>query len=125
MDTDLKNFIETNRATGKSRKLDRFAEQITTLKDLGFSDSDVLRFLSEKKGVVVSQRTLTRFINRNKTMPKEHLSRKPAAESRRLPKSEAVRSISVQPEASESETVAGTKPFNWEEAKKEDWHDLI
>ena len=50
MDTDLKNFIETNRATGKSRKLDRFAEQITTLKDLGFSDSDVLRFLSEKKG---------------------------------------------------------------------------
>lgn len=49
MDTDLKNFIETNRATGKSRKLDRFAEQITTLKDLGFSDSDVLRFLSEKK----------------------------------------------------------------------------
>ncbi|WP_314309642.1 hypothetical protein [Kingella denitrificans] len=85
MDTDLKNFIETNRATGKSRKLDRFAEQITTLKDLGFSDSDVLRFLSEKKGVVVSQRTLTRFINRNKTMPKEHPVGKPAAESRRLP----------------------------------------
>lgn len=125
MDTDLKNFIETNRATGKSRKLDRFAEQITILKDLGFSDSDVLRFLSEKKGVVVSQRTLTRFINRNKTMPKEHPAGKPVAESRRLPKSEAVRSIPVQSEASESETVAGTKPFNWEEAKKEDWHDLI
>ena len=123
MDTDLKDFIEANRATGKSRKLDRFSEQITTLKDLGFSDSDVLRFLSEKKGVVVSQRTLTRFINRNKTLPKGHPAEKPAAESRRLPKSEAARSIPVQYEA--SETVEGTKPFNWEEAKKEDWHDLI
>ena len=93
------------------------------LKNFGFSDSDVLRFLSEKKGVVVSQRTLTRFINRNKTMPKEHPAGKPAAESGRLPKSESVRSMPVQSEA--SEPVAGTKPFNWEEAKKEDWHDLI
>ena len=66
MDTDLKDFIEANRATGKSRKLDRFSEQIKTLKDLGFGDGNVLRFLSKKKGVVVSQRTLTRFITRNK-----------------------------------------------------------
>ena len=93
MDTDLKDFIEANRATGKSRKLDRFSEQINTLKDLGFSDSDVLRFLSEKKGVIVSQRTLTRFINRNKTLPKEQPTEKTAAESRGLPKSEPVRAV--------------------------------
>ena len=123
MDTDLKNFIETNRATGKSRKLARFAEQINTLKELGFSDSDVLRFLSEKKGVVVSQRTLTRFINRNKVLLEEHPTGQPAKKSHGALKTDPVRSIPPQTETSAFSGDA--KSFNWEEAKKEDWHDLI
>ncbi len=64
--TLLQEFIAENTASRKTRKLDRFASDIDELKSLGFTDNDVLRYLSEKHGFIVSKRTLSRFINRDK-----------------------------------------------------------
>ena len=48
--------------TGKKSKLAAIAAENLTLKDLGYSEKDILRFLLEKKEMAVSQPTLNRFI---------------------------------------------------------------
>lgn len=65
-DIDVHDFIATHTPKGKSPKLDRYADAIFYLKERGFSDDDVLLFLSEKKGLVVGKRTLSRFLARDK-----------------------------------------------------------
>lgn len=60
--SDLKDFVKNNAPSGKKSKLDAFAGEIFTLKNLGYSEKDILRFLLEKKGIKVSQPTLNRFI---------------------------------------------------------------
>ena len=59
------DFIAENKPTGKS-KLDRFQKEILGLKELGYSEADILRFLLEKEGISVSRQTLNRFISRNR-----------------------------------------------------------
>ena len=65
-DIDVHDFVATHTPRGKSPKLDRYADAIFYLKERGFSDDDVLIFLSEKKGLVVGKRTLSRFLKRDK-----------------------------------------------------------
>lgn len=60
--SDLEDFVKNNAPSGKKSKLDAFAGEIFTLKNLGYSEKDILRFLLEKKGIKVSQPTLNRFI---------------------------------------------------------------
>lgn len=61
--SDLEDFVKNNAPSGKKSKLDAFAGEIFTLKNLGYSEKDILRFLLEKKGIKVSQPTLNRFIH--------------------------------------------------------------
>ncbi len=65
-DIDVHDFMATHKPRGKSPKLDRYTDAIFYLKEHGFSDDDVLLFLSEKKGLVVGKRTLSRFLARDK-----------------------------------------------------------
>ena len=60
--SDLDDFVKNNAPSGKKSKLAAFAGEIFTLKDLGYSEKDILRFLLEKKEMAVSQPTLNRFI---------------------------------------------------------------
>lgn len=60
--SDLDDFVKNNAPSGKKSKLDAFAGEIFTLKNLSYSEKDILRFLLEKKGIKVSQPTLNRFI---------------------------------------------------------------
>lgn len=60
--SDLEDFVKNNAPSGKKSKLDAFAGEIFKLKNLGYSEKDILRFLLEKKGIKVSQPTLNRFI---------------------------------------------------------------
>ena len=62
--SDLEDFVKNNAPSGKKSKLDAFAGEIFTLKNLGYSEKDILRFLLEKKGIKVSQPTLNMFIRR-------------------------------------------------------------
>lgn len=59
--SDLDDFMMENKPTGKS-KLDIYASDILTLKQHGYSDKDVIRFLFEKKGLKVGTTTLARFL---------------------------------------------------------------
>ena len=52
MDTymsDLDDFVKNNAPSGKKSKLYAFAGEIFTLKNLGYSEKDILKFLLEKK----------------------------------------------------------------------------
>ena len=60
--SDLEDFVKNNAPSGTTSKLDAFAGENFTLKNLGYSEKDILRFLLEKKGMTVSQPTLNRFI---------------------------------------------------------------
>lgn len=64
--SDLDDFVKNNTPSGKKSKLDAFVREIFALKKLGYSEKDILRFLSEKKGVSVTQPTLNRFIRNRK-----------------------------------------------------------
>lgn len=116
--SDIDDFMQATRPTGKS-KLDRYKADILTLKQHGYSNSDVLRFLLEKKNVKAGSATLTRFLAKHR---ENSLGKSGArtVQPEDLSKTGSVGSVPTQPE-----TATGTKPFNWEEAKKEDWHDLI
>lgn len=65
--SDLDDFVKNNAPSGKKSKLDDFAEEIFTLKKLGYSEKDIVRFLLEKKAVSVTQPTLNRFIRSRKS----------------------------------------------------------
>lgn len=72
--SDLDDFMMENKPTGKS-KLDIYASDILTLKQHGYSDKDVIRFLFEKKGLKVGTTTLARFL-RASVKPLHHASLK-------------------------------------------------
>lgn len=97
--SDLDDFVKNNAPSGKKSKLDAFAGEIFTLKNLGYSEKDILKFLLEKKGMTVSQPTLNRFI-------RSHAD-KPAAvsEIRNQPADD-----SVQTENGQTDTVAPAIP---------------
>lgn len=97
--SDLDDFVKNNVPSGKKSKLDAFAGEIFTLKNLGYSEKDILKFLLEKKGMTVSQPTLNRFI-------RSHAD-KPAAvsEIRNQPADD-----SVQTENRQTDTVAPAVP---------------
>ena len=98
--TPLQEFIAENTASRKTRKLDRFASDIDELKSLGFTDNDVLRYLSEKHGFIVSKRTLNRFINRDKRVKPVQNTAKPTA---------------PKPANEQPEHPSAPPKFNWQE----------
>lgn len=60
--TDLADFMSRAVPEGKSSKLRPYADDIATLKNHGYSEAQILQYLSEKKGIKVSRPTLSRFI---------------------------------------------------------------
>ena len=99
-DIDVHDVIATHTPKGKSPKLDRYADAIFYLKERGFSDDDVLLFLSEKKGLVVGKRTLSRFLARDK-------KEKPAQNT--------IKSTAPKPETEQPERLSTPAQFNWQE----------
>lgn len=81
--SDLEDFVKNNAPSGKKSKLDAFAGEIFTLKNLGYSEKDILRFLLEKKGMTVSQPTLNRFIRSHtgKTVVSSEINHQPINDS--------------------------------------------
>ena len=81
--SDLDDFVKNNAPSGKKSKLDAFAGEIFTLKNLGYSEKDILRFLLEKKGMTVSQPTLNRFIRSHtgKTVASPEINHQPINDS--------------------------------------------
>ena len=81
--SDLEDFVKNNAPSGKKSKLDAFAGEIFTLKNLGYSEKDILRFLLEKKGIKVSQPTLNRFIRSHtgKTVDSSEINHQPINDS--------------------------------------------
>ena len=47
--SDVNQFMAENTPSGKQSKLDPYLSEIQTLKDHHYSESDILRFLKEKK----------------------------------------------------------------------------
>ena len=58
----MSDFVKNNAPSGKKSKLDNFVKEILGLKNLGYSEKDILRFLHKKRGITVSQPTLNRFV---------------------------------------------------------------
>ena len=50
--SDIDDFMRNRKPTGKS-KLDVYTDDILTLKKYGYSNADVLLYLSEKKNITV------------------------------------------------------------------------
>lgn len=62
--SDLDNFMAENKPTYRS-KLQPYLDDIRTLWQNGYSEPDILRYLSEKKMLVVTRKTLHSFILKN------------------------------------------------------------
>ncbi len=60
--SDVDQFMKNNRPSGKKTKLEPFLQEIATLKNNGYSEQDILRFLAEMKNLKTSQQSLNRFI---------------------------------------------------------------
>ena len=50
----MSDFVKNNAPSGKKSKLDNFVKEILGLKNLGYSEKDILRFLHKKRGITVS-----------------------------------------------------------------------
>lgn len=59
---DLADFMEETKPEGKTSKLMPYFEDIVALKKHGYSESQILQYLLEKKGLNVSRPTLSRFV---------------------------------------------------------------
>lgn len=59
--SDLDDFMAQNKPTYRS-KLQPYLSDIQTLYEHGYSEPDILRYLSEKKMLVVTRKTLHTFI---------------------------------------------------------------
>ncbi len=59
---DLERFMIENKPSGRMSKLDMYKEEIFILKDKGYAEKDIVKFLSEFRSVEVSQPALNRFI---------------------------------------------------------------
>ena len=79
--SDLDDFMSETRPSGKASKLDPYLVEIDTLKKHAYSEKDILRFLEEKKGLVVTQPTLNRFIKTRIRNEKVSLKKGPEAEN--------------------------------------------
>lgn len=104
--SDVNQFMAENTPSGKQSKLDPYLSEIQTLRDHYYSESDILRFLKEKKGVSVSQPTLNRFI-------KKHLKIISAANEKKIMKKNES-PASTQGNQSRSTNNESGK-FNWQE----------
>lgn len=62
--SDLDDFMAQNKPTYRS-KLQPYLSDIQTLCEHGYSEPDILRYLSEKKMLVVTRKTLHTFIVKN------------------------------------------------------------
>lgn len=62
--SDLNDFMTENTPTLRS-KLQPYLSDIQTLWQHGYSEPDILRYLSEKKMLVVTRKTLHTFILKN------------------------------------------------------------
>ena len=113
--SDLDDFMSETRPSGKASKLDPYLVEIDTLKKHAYSEKDILRFLEEKKGLVVTQPTLNRFIKTRIRNEKVSLKKGPEAENtvmnKESNKHETVRcQDALNPQRVESATDG---KFNW------------
>lgn len=61
-DKDLTKFINDNKPSARVSRLEPFKEEIFYLKDNGYSEKDILKFLADFKSISVSQPSLNWFI---------------------------------------------------------------
>ena len=91
--SDIDDFMRNRKPTGKS-KLDVYTDDILTLKKYGYSNADVLLYLSEKKNITVGSATLTRFLAKHR---ENSLGKSGArtVQPEELPKTEPVRAVTA------------------------------
>ena len=91
--SDIDDFMKNRKPTGKS-KLDIYTDDILTLKKYGYSNADVLLYLSEKKNITVGSATLTRFLAKHR---ENSLGKSGArtVQPEELPKTEHVRAVTA------------------------------
>ena len=104
--SDVNQFMAENTPSGKQSKLDPYLSEIQTLRDHYYSESDILRFLKEKKGVSVSQPTLNRFI-------KKHLKIISAANEKKIMKKNESPASTQGKQSRSTDNESGK--FNWQE----------
>jgi len=61
-DTDIAEFIKENPPLGRKPRVASQKAKIQKLLDLGYSQNQIIKFLSEKCGISISQAALSRFI---------------------------------------------------------------
>ncbi len=61
-DKDLTQFISHNKPSARVSRLEPFKDEIFYLKDNGYSEKDILKFLADFKNISVSQPSLNWFI---------------------------------------------------------------
>lgn len=66
--SDLDDFMAQNKPTYRT-KLQPYLSDIRTLYEHGYSEPDILRYLSEKKMLAVTRKTLHSFILKNIVAP--------------------------------------------------------
>lgn len=59
---DLEEFMKNNKPDGRASKLEPFKQEIMVLKQKGYTEKTILKFLAEVKKVTVSQPALNKFI---------------------------------------------------------------
>ena len=119
---DLDDFMAQNKPTYRS-KLQPYLSDIQTLCEHGYSEPDILRYLSEKKMLVVTRKTLHTFILKHlqTTVPTNKVIErtKPIAHQQ---KEEATLTITnTLPETSPTESQETSKPQVKKGIKKFDW----
>lgn len=69
--SDLDDFVREQGTSLKVRRsvLEPFKEEILALKNLGYSETAILKFLADKKQIKVAQQTLNRFIRSRQNHP--------------------------------------------------------
>lgn len=62
---DLEEFMKNNKPDGRASKLEPFKQEIMVLKQEGYTEKTILKFLAEVKKVTVSQPALNKFIRKS------------------------------------------------------------
>jgi hypothetical protein len=110
--SDVTDFMRENRPSGKISKLDPYRSEIEELKQNDYSEKDILRFLAEKKGIVVTQPTLNRFIKTR--IRGEKTATKKAAYKMQDVNKQAVTTTKPEVEVDTQHSEAGTQTFDWQ-----------
>lgn len=106
--SDLDDFMAQNKPTYRS-KLQPYLSDIQTLCEHGYSEPDILRYLSEKKMLVVTRKTLHTFILKHlqTTVPTNKVIERTKPIAHQQAENQPIRLRKPTP----------TKKFNWEDKR--------